>query len=261
MTRCRDVQRLVTAFVDGELEPGQASALRGHSRACSSCSALIEAEAAVRRAAQELEAGLDPPPSLWAGIEAQLAAAERADASRSWLWMWWQAARGQVFVGAAVAGAVALAVVWVVAHGVGRGGTGEPRSQSSLSAPGQKRFVNQGRPGGSNAAPAPDPRDGGDEPELEIAEAFARDIIEADRRYREAVAELRQLVAEEREHWSPTAARKLDARLAKLDAQLARHRVGAAGDDQPRSRDALFAVYRSEIALLQDAVLNGGLPE
>src|SRR6185503_5104567 len=87
--RCADVERLVTEYVDGELDERRSSALRGHLRVCTGCAARVEDEVAVRETAGSL-APLDPPADLWAAIDTRLAEAEIADARRSRVWLWWQ---------------------------------------------------------------------------------------------------------------------------------------------------------------------------
>lgn len=73
----------ISAVVDGELEPGEASRLQGHLAGCETCRAQAEAEQAVRQRLRGL-----PPPELPPGVEARLRERlERGPGLRlRWLW-------------------------------------------------------------------------------------------------------------------------------------------------------------------------------
>ena len=232
--RCRDTERWATAYVDGELDERRASALRGHLRTCAACLARIEDEAAVRGAAEQLEPALEPPPTLWAGIEARLAEAEVADSRRSRAWWWWQGARRHAWTGAAALAVVALAVVWTARH---EPGAVPPSGGESLTAT---------RAAEPSALPT-----------MSFAEQRLDEISRADARYQQTVAELRAIVAEERAAWSADYARAFDARVAELDDAVARARAQAAGSAEPAERDGLASAYRQQIAFLSEAAVEG----
>jgi anti-sigma factor RsiW len=115
MTTCETIQPRLTAYLDGELEGEPGRVVRGHLRECEACRQVARDEAALRDGLRVLPP-VDPPASLWAGVQAQLAAAEVADAHRPrwrralarWArWAPWpltmpQAATGGVLVAAAV---------------------------------------------------------------------------------------------------------------------------------------------------------------
>jgi hypothetical protein len=244
---CADVARLVTAFVDGELDLGRGSAVRGHARTCADCAALIEAEARVRQTATELDV-VDPPPSLWGRIEARLAAEETRDARRSRLWLWWQGARTPAWTGIVAATAAFVLALWLVGD---RRVPTEADSARRQPAAGADAAVVVGVAG---------PGAGADHSERVRAE-----IARADERYVTVIDELRRAVADERAGWSPAQTAAIDVRLTELEAQAAQQRAAAAGSDDPAERDDLHRTYRAEIALLQDAVLGadeawGGRP-
>src|SRR5678815_4584208 len=78
---CESIREKLTAYLDGELEGERGSAVRGHLRGCEACRQIAADEAALRDGLRALPP-LDPPPSLWAGVQARLAAAEAAEARR-----------------------------------------------------------------------------------------------------------------------------------------------------------------------------------
>ena len=102
----------------------------------------------------------------------------------------------------------------------------------------------------------------------QIAEAMRRSYIqarreelaEADRDYLQTIAELREMLEEDREAWSAQ-------EVAAVDAQLSSFRKAAIGSRFAiesesyvvQTRDTLYANYRSEIGFLQSA-LAGDLP-
>lgn len=237
--RCRDVHRWVTAYVDGELDEGRASAMRGHARTCPSCRKVIDDELAIRDAAASLQP-LDPPDALWAGIQQRLATEEIADARRSRLWLWWQGARRHALAGTVLAAAAAAVVVWQV-----RGDRGDGDAQVA-------------RHGGTPApAVRPPPI-----PVQTVAQRRRAELSDADARYRAAIAELEAAVAEERAAWPAEYAARVDARARELAAAVAAERQRLVTEEiadtlDPRERDALYGAYRAQIAFLEQVVVEG----
>ncbi len=109
--RCKNVEPLLGALLDGELDERRAVAVRGHLRTCASCERRREELSRIVEAARGLEP-LDPPDRLWAAIDARLADEEARDADRPTWWWWWQASRRPVLAGGAVLGVAALALVF-----------------------------------------------------------------------------------------------------------------------------------------------------
>lgn len=111
---CDKVKAQLTAYLDGELTDDRGSAVRGHLRTCADCRDAATAEAALRDGLRELPP-VDPPASLWAGVQQRLAAAEMADAERpAWrraLTRWLPKAPQLAFGGAIAAAAIALIVI------------------------------------------------------------------------------------------------------------------------------------------------------
>ncbi len=113
---CEQTREDLTAYLDGELEDASGSAVRGHLRTCEACRQVATDEAALRDGLRALPS-VDPPPSLWAGVQQKLAAAEVADAERpSWrraVARWAPVARTRaVGIGAAFAAAAVMVVWW-----------------------------------------------------------------------------------------------------------------------------------------------------
>src|SRR5262245_7329090 len=79
MTTCKTIQPRLTAYLDGELTADDGSVVRGHLRECATCRQIARDEASLRDSLRAMPP-LDPPASLWAGVQARLAAAEVADA-------------------------------------------------------------------------------------------------------------------------------------------------------------------------------------
>src|SRR5262245_12263465 len=79
MTTCKTIQPRLTAYLDGELADDHGSVVRGHLRECAACRQVARDEAELRDCLRTLPV-IDPPASLWAGVQAQLAAAEVAEA-------------------------------------------------------------------------------------------------------------------------------------------------------------------------------------
>ncbi len=239
--RCRDVLRLASDYVDGELDNRRSSAVRGHLRTCTECERAVTEIARVRDAAAELEP-LDPPPSLWAGIEQRLATAEIRDAHRSRLWLWWQAVKPQLpYAAVAGAGAVLLAV-WLT-RGREPAPEAAPRSAAALRT--QRTEI---RATASN------------EPAVEEShgERETRELRESDEKYLATIDELRGMAAEERAEWSADQTRRYDQRIAEFDRVTLEHRKRLALADTagPRDSDTLFALYQAEIEFLLDATLG-----
>lgn len=116
---CERVRAQLTSYLDGELDGDAGTVVRGHLRTCEACRAMSADEAVLRDGLRSLPP-VDPPSSLWAGVQAQLAAEEVAESKRP---AWRRAlARWQRFVdlraprvaigGMMVAAAAVGVIVW-----------------------------------------------------------------------------------------------------------------------------------------------------
>ncbi|MBK9031815.1 MAG: zf-HC2 domain-containing protein [Myxococcales bacterium] len=130
---CRDLTASVVAYLDGDLDDDRASACRGHLRVCAACRDLADQHARLRDALVELPPP-EPPPALWAQINARLGAAEIADSERGPVARAWTRLRGWArpvlwpATMIASAGAIAL-VVGQLRHG------GDATRPLALTAP------------------------------------------------------------------------------------------------------------------------------
>ena len=118
MTNCDQIRERLTAYLDGELSDDRGSVVRGHLRECEACRQIARDEATLRDGLRHLPI-VDPPASLWAGVQAQLAAAEVADAKQP---RWRRALvrlramvrgmAGKFALGGLVAATAAMALYW-----------------------------------------------------------------------------------------------------------------------------------------------------
>ncbi|HLU67480.1 MAG TPA: zf-HC2 domain-containing protein [Kofleriaceae bacterium] len=255
MIGCRDTDRLVTAYVDGDLDERRSSALRGHLRVCTRCAARVEDEVRLRDAAARLEP-LDPPADLWQAIDARLAEEEIADAQRGRLWLWWQRGvdvvrRHAIPAGALGAAAAAALAIWIAPSG------DEPARRHAAPAVAGAGEV---EPAAGEAGSSPEP-DGACAGAAGHDELVLCQMHRSDRRYLQAIEELSAALADERSAWSAEDAARFDAAIAELDraAQDELKRLAARGAASPADRDPLYAIYRAKIDLLSQAVV-GGVP-
>jgi hypothetical protein len=238
---CTEVQSRLTAYLDGELDADRGSAVRGHLRECAACRLVARDEAALRDGLRTLPT-LDPPPSLWAGVQAQLAAAEVADAKRpAWrraLARW--APRAPTFAAGGLAAAAAITVLWWRAH---RSPADEPTPPPS--------------PVATHVAPAPTPAKPGT-PDVrahgvmapagndDVTADLAHDAERASASYAQAADELVALATEARTQWSDERKVAFDTKLVELRAT-----IDHVAEGRPRQR-----AWRELIRYLQGAVIR-----
>jgi len=223
---CDDFRKQLTPYLDGELEDDRGSALRGHLRGCQACRDAARDFAALRDGLRALPP-LDPPPSLWTNVQAQLAAAEVADAERpAWrraIARWLPTAPRLGLAAAAMAAAVLL-LVW---HG--RRHAHEDIAVAPPPTPVQVQ----------KAAPAPTDR-------TDVTEALAADGTDETRSYAAAAAELQKLAGDARARWTDDRKQMFDARVAALHRQI----------DGATSERARQHGYRALIRYLQGAAVR-----
>lgn len=236
--KCRDVERRSTAYIDGELADAHASALRGHLRGCDACRALVEDEARLAEAAEDL-APLDPPPALWDAIHARIAAEEIADGQRGRLWLWWQGLRQHALPAAVGAVAVALFAVWWTQRDAQA-----PVAEAPVALPDTVEMA--------AADPAPAPA-------ASFDEVRRAELERADRRFVAVIADLRAIVEDERDELPAAEVAELDRSLAELAREAGEERaaLAASGSLEPADRSALYAVYQREIQVLRGVAMAG----
>jgi len=236
--KCEDVQPRLTAYLDGELSAdsnGDGSAVRGHLRGCAACRAIAGDEAVLRDGLRALPP-LDPPASMWAGVQQRLAAAEVADAERpAWrraLARWVPLAPRFGFAGLALAAALVL-LVWRSSHDGTDVIVTPPTPPIASETP--------------MPAPAPAPTATaivGDDVDVTIALAALPARESAD--YASAAADLLLIAQESRGRWSDDRKRVFDAKIVAL-----RHDIDSANEGRPRQK-----AYRAMIRYLQGAAIR-----
>lgn len=232
---CDGIQRQLTAYLEGELEDERGSVVRGHLRGCAACRQIASDEARVRDALRALPT-VDPPAGLWAGVQAQLAAAEIADSERpSWRraltrWMPVLPRLGAAGLAAAAAGAI----LYVRAQ---PGGVGPTAPAPAVIA-----------------APAPVL------PAADITAALAAEATQRTDTHADVAEELMALAAEARAAWPPAQAEAFDASVAELRTRIDRAEAGRPRQQAWRAltRYLQRAVVRDDVALA--AGVPGGAP-
>jgi hypothetical protein len=233
MTTCDTIQPRLTAYLDGELTDEHGSVVRGHLRECAACRQSARDEAALRDGLRVLPP-VAPPATLWAGVQAQLAAAEVADARKPrwrravarWTpWARWAPTLSQLAAGG-LAAAAAVAVLTWRAHRVDE----LPNHVVVVPRP---RTLGQDQPPSVPAA--------GD-----VTADLIADPARTTASYAQAVEELMKLAREARSGWA-------DERQVAFDAGVAVLRDGITRAAEGRSRQR---AQRALIRYLQGAVVR-----
>lgn len=254
--RCRDVERLVTLYIDGDLDDRRSSALRGHLRVCDPCQVLVEDEARIRDLAGSIEQA-EPPAHLWAAIDARLAEEEIADGKKSRLALWGSrvvdATRRRMIPAVVVsAAAAALLLIWI---------SRQAENDNSDRKPQSTAVVEPAEPG-----PSPEQLAAIEGPCASATthnEQLLCQMDESDRRYLAAIEELETQLVLERGDWSDEARAEFDRTLTELEqrAEGEKRRLAASAEAPAAAdRDALHAIYRQQIDLMSDAVLGMEMP-
>ncbi len=259
MTTCDKIRPRLTAYLDGELADDHGSVVRGHLRECAACRQVARDEAALRDGLRLLPP-VDPPPSLWAGIQSRLAAEEVADArTPRWRratarWARWARARWtptlpQLAIASAVAAAALAVVTW-------RGHRGdEPAGPAvALPAPSQQRLRPAQRPAPAApdpAAPDPTAAPSPDDVTADLAAEPARTTESYDR----VVRELMNHAEAARARWSDDDRAAFDARVAGLRGAIAH-----AGPPRSVQRAQSSLIKYLQSAIVRDPMLlaSGG---
>jgi hypothetical protein len=218
---CRSATDQLTAYLDGELDPTTASAVRGHLRLCETCRVAAEDHAAIRDQLAELQRP-EPPPAVWDGVLARLGEAEIADARRSR----WSRVIDRLrphLVPAGLATAACAAAVLVM-H-LRSGGDGGERAIAVAPAPHLETIAPPPAP-----APAPAPPIVTRDATLELADELAR----IDERFRQTTATLLPIA---RDQLRGAALARFDRDVAALEAKVVR---AAAGADRDRAWHTLI---------------------
>jgi hypothetical protein len=237
---CERIRTQLTAYLDGELEGQDGSVVRGHLRECAACRQAASDEAALRDGLRSLPP-VDPPPSLWAGVQAQLAAAEVADAKRpAWrraLARW--APSAPRFAAGALVAAAAIAVLWWRTQ----------RTPDETPAPSPEIATPSKAPDPA-PTPAPAPERG------DVTADLAAEPARQTETYGDAAEELLALATEARVTWTADQQTAFDTRVSEL-----RGLIDRAPDGRPKQKAWRELIRYLQGALVRDEIaLAGGVP-
>jgi hypothetical protein len=227
---CDRVRSQLTAYLDGELADERGSAVRGHLRGCAQCRQIATDESTLRDGLRALPT-VDPPGSLWAGVQARLAAEEVADAERpAWrrVLARWLPSMPQLALGSAV---VAAAVVLLVIRHRRHDDVMQPVVYA-IHTPKVESMHVESPP----APPAPVIDDNAD-----VTDAVAAAPARVTEDYAAVVAELMPIANEAKARLDDAGKREFEARLAALEQDIT-----TAKNERARQRQ-----YRSLIRFLQ----------
>lgn len=234
---CDRIRERLTAYLDGDLDPDRGTVVRGHLRTCDACRQVAADEAALRDGLRALPT-VDPPPSLWANVQAQLAAAEVA-ASQQPAWRRavarWRPMVPRIAFGGLVAATAAGVLVWRLGRSTEDGGplpriAEHPSTEVQASAP----------------PPAPPVR----APSVPSGDDATADLLAEPARvtasYEASATALLALAGQARPGWTDAAKATFDARVVELKAA-----IDGAAEGRPRQK-----AYRALIRYVQTAVVR-----
>lgn len=242
--KCESVREQLTSYLDGELRDDRGSAVRGHLRGCEACRQAASDEAALRDGLRALPP-LDPPGSLWAGVQAQLAAAEVEDAKRpAWrraLARWAPRAPQLGLAGLAIA-AAALLLVMRMQRDEAPATTQAPTPPARIATPNPPVVI---APDHSSTPPVVEHDEGDVTADLAAEPARTTASYAADAR------EWLDRAKEAREDWPDERKHELDAQVAVLQKKIAVASSERARQDGYRklTRYLQRAVIRDDVAL------------
>lgn len=230
---CDDVRPRLSGYLDGDLDADRGAVVRGHLRTCEACRTIATDEAALRDGLRQLPT-IDPPASMWAGIQARLADEEVAHSQRpAWrraLARWAPSAPRFAAGGLLAAAAVAI-LVWRAQRGPDAPAvTPEPApiaaTQPKVIGPTQVVV--------------------GSDSSADVTADLAGEAARVTATYADAAEELLALAGEARGQWTTEQKDAFDAHVVELRAS-----VTSAAEGRPRQR-----AWRELIRYLQGAVVR-----
>ncbi|MBA3463782.1 MAG: zf-HC2 domain-containing protein [Deltaproteobacteria bacterium] len=239
---CTRIRTLLTGYLDGELEADDGSVVRGHLRECAACRQAATDESALRDGLRQLPP-VDPPPSLWAGVQAQLAAAEVADAKRP---AWrralarWAPVAPRFATGGLVA-AAAVAVVWWRTQ----------RTVDDAQVPAPEVAITAPSPEVEPKVVPPPSSPAGD-----VTAELAGEAARTTDTYADAAEELLALATEARVQWTTEQKDAFDARVAELRGLIDR---APEGRSRQRAWGKLIKYLQGAVVRDDIALAGGGL--
>jgi hypothetical protein len=228
---CSDTRAKLTAYLDGELADERGSAVRGHLRECAECRRISDDEAVLRDGLRRMPT-MDPPPSLWANVQRELAKAEVEDAHRpAWrrfvssLVPQWRAR--DWMLGATALAAVTTFVVFRATHR-------HPAEDVTNVA-----IVSPAPIASEPAAPVAMSNS-------DVTTDLKHEQSDRTASYAQTADELMQVATEARAKWAPVQQQEFDHEVADLRAAVTK-----AGEGRPQQ-----AAYRSLIRYLQRSAIR-----
>jgi len=85
--RCKKAKKIISDYIDGELDSSKRSSLEEHLETCEECQKFMEDYKSIARTAQELEAG-SPSPYVWTRIKQGVKAQTPPTEARKRMWRW-----------------------------------------------------------------------------------------------------------------------------------------------------------------------------
>lgn len=232
---CADVERYLDDFVDGALPAALAAELGSHVASCPSCREAESGLRALLAEAESLDASIEPPRDLWAGIarriDAEGAGTKPFPAARPAP----RRRRAYALLGAAAALAVGIAgALGIPAL------SGSAASLAASSGAGRRAFAYRPRPMPASFKASPG-------------------LAKSQAAFEAARAELYAALEARRPSLSPDTARVIERNLRIIDE--ASREIEAALEKDPDNQELssfLITTYESEIRTLRQAALQPG---
>jgi len=253
---CEPTRRHLTAYLDGDIDPDRGSAIRGHLRGCEACRQLANDEATLRDGLRALSS-VDPPSSMWAGVQARLAEAEVADSKKpAWrraVSRWLPAFTPMRFATGGLVMAAAVTLIWWK--------TRSPEQAMDIASSDEHPAIHVGADPGSNVAlqrPDTQPTTAADD----VTRDIARDAARESQAYASAAEELVATARQAHERWSDEQKTAFDLKVSKLRAVALAAPEGRARSKAWRelTRFAQGAAIRDVVAMRDAALANGVRP-
>lgn len=255
---CEKLRGKLTAYLDGDLDPDAGTVVRGHLRTCDECRDVAAAEAKLRDELRALPS-IDPPPSMWEGVQARLAAAEVVESERpGWRRtldraISWTRGSGvfapRTLVGGVAVAAIALVVMWRMNRPEAEDAAPTTREVIAVPSPvlaPSHHETKVGGPVGVETAPF------GTDVTADLAGEGQRVVAS----YVGTAEELMTMIGEVRAQWSVDAQVTYDREVAALQAK-----VNAATGDRAKQRELRALIRYVQRALVRDDVaLAGAVP-
>ncbi len=244
---CDRVRTQLTAYLEGELDGDDGTVVRGHLRTCETCRAIASDEATLRDGLRALPT-LDPPSSLWEGVQTRLAEVEVEQAQRpAWRraltrWRQWigrVAPRHALIGGLAAATTIAL-VVWKTGTHATEQVASTGTTHSLIDTPSPEIHPDTAMRPPAQAVPDAD----------DVTEDIARDTARSASAYDAAIEELLAEAKPIRHEWTDRERTVFDDRVADLRGAIAN-----AAEGKPRDLASRALVDYLQGAVIRDEVV------